>query len=181
MMWVRYLAATLALACGGTLFAQDVESGPPKGKKVPGLKVHAVSGPLEGKTLDYVKERKGAPTVYVLIPKDKWDRPVHRFLKTLDEEIKKRSDQAFIVAVWLTDDKDATKGYLPKIAQYYQNTALTYYPGEKTGPNEWGINDQAHVTVVVANKGQVLASLGYQSINETVVREVLSKFGKEKK
>ena len=53
-------------------------------------------------------------------------------------------------------------------------TALTCFSGEKTGPKGWNVNDMAHITVAVANKGKVAAAFGYASINETEVRKVLA-------
>ncbi len=153
--------------------AQDVSSGPPRGQKVPPLKVQTVTGPDQGRALDYAAARKDKVTVYVLIPADKFSRPMHRFLKGLGEAVQKKDEDGLVVAVWLTEDQAKTRAYLPKIAGYYQSTALTYFPGARTGPAGWNINDLADVTVVVSRKGQVLASGGYNSVNETVVREVM--------
>jgi len=171
-----------ALAAVGVLAAcvaaGDVDSGPPKGEKVPELKVHALSGPQEGKDLDYPKDRGDKPTIYVVIPAEKWARPVHGFLRTLGTAVKDADESALVVGVWLTDDKEKTKEYLPKISKYYDVTALTMYLGEKTGPASWGINTDAAATVVVTAKGKVAARLGYNSINDTVVREVMKEFRK---
>jgi cytochrome oxidase Cu insertion factor (SCO1/SenC/PrrC family) len=174
-MFARSLLAValVTLAAAGRAAAQDVDSGPPKGEKLPALKVLALSGAQEGKEVDYVAERKGGPTIYVVVQGDKWDRPTHRFLNELGKAVKEHGEKAEVVAVWLTEDKDKTKEYLPQIAKYYEATALTMYPGEKAGPQGWGINGDAHVTVVVAGKGTVAARFGYQSINETAVREVM--------
>jgi len=92
-----------------------------------------------------------------------------RFMRKLDETLLKESEEAYIVAVWLTDDVDKTKGYLPRAQQSlkFQNTALTCFTGEKAGPKNWGINPDAHLTAIVACKGRVVKKLGYRSINET--------------
>jgi len=84
------------------------------------------------------------------------------------------------VAVWLTDKPDTTKEFLPRVQQsvQYETTALTCFTGEKTGPKDWNVNADAHLTAVVANKGKVVANFGYNSINETdvpKVREALKK------
>jgi hypothetical protein len=97
----------------------------------------------------------------------------------------KESEDAYVVAVWLTDDPDKTKQYLP-VAQRslkFQNTALTCFTGEKAGPKDWGINDDAHLTAVVANKSRVVKRFGYRSLNETdapAVQEALKKALAEK-
>ena len=53
------------------------------------------------------------------------DRPMARFMRKLDETLLKESEEVYIVAVWLTDDVDKTKGYLPRAQQSlkFQNTA----------------------------------------------------------
>jgi hypothetical protein len=154
--------------------AQDVPTGPAKGEKVPPLKVFDATGAHKDKEVDYAAERKDKPTVYVLIQADKWTRPVHSFLHTLDKDLAKDHPDAYLVAVWLTDKVDMTKEYLPKIAQYYsEKAALTCFPGEKAGPKDWNVNADADVTVVVANKGKVAETFGYKSINATDVPKVL--------
>jgi hypothetical protein len=172
-MYARIAAVAAVAVLAACVAAGDVDSGPPKGEKVPELKVHALSGPQEGKDLDYPKDRGDKPTVYVVIPAEKWARPVHRFLHVLGKAVMEADDKALVVAVWLTDDREKTKEYLPKISKYYDATALTVYLGEKAGPASWGINTDAEATVVVAARGKVEGRFGYNSINDTVVREVM--------
>jgi len=38
------------------------------------------------------------------------------------------------------------------MALHVPATALTYFKGDRSGPNNWGINTMAHATVVVASK-----------------------------
>jgi hypothetical protein len=165
---------------------EEVQSGPEVGKKVPALKVYAVTGLEENKELDYAAERKGKPTVYIFIQADKWSRPMARFLKTLEKQVQKESEDAYLIAVWLTEKPDDTKKYLP-VAQeslQFEKTALTYFKGEKAGPKGWGLNADAHATVIVAGKGKVAARFGYMSVNETdasKVKEALRKALKAKK
>jgi len=175
------LSVIVAMSFVPLASAADVESGPTKGEAPPALKLYDVTGPQQGKTLDYVKARQQKPTIYVVIPADKWSRPMHRFVKALGEAVDKKHKDGLVVAVWLTDDKQKTKDYLPQISDYYKSTALAYYPGKTTGPGAWGINDQADVTVVVTNKGKVLSSGGYQSVNATVVPEIMKTLGQSKK
>ncbi len=155
-----------------------VPSGPERGKAVPALKVYDATGPHKGKDLDYAAERGSKPTVYVFIPADKWSRPVARFLKGLDEAVPKVSEDAAVVAVWLTDDPAKAKEYLPRAQQslQFQATALTCFTG--LDPKGWGINADAHATAVVAADGKVAAVFGYGSVNETAVpavRDALAK------
>jgi hypothetical protein len=170
------LALLLALPVRG----QDVVSGPEKGKKAPALRVFDATGPSKDKDVDYVAERKGKPTVYAFVRADKWDRPMARFLKTLDQAVPKVSEDAAVVVVWLTDDVKKAKEYLPVAQQSLQfaATALTCFTGKKDGPPAWSINGDAHLTVVVVHGGKIAATFGYRSVNETdapAVRDALKK------
>ena len=179
MSLTRCLPILAPLFFASALLADETKSGPDKGEKVSALKVFAATGEQEGKDVDYIAERKDKPTIYVFVQADKWSRPMNRFLKTLDEAVHKDGEAA-IVAVWLTEKPDETKEYLPKLqsAVKYEATVLACFTGEKIGPMGWAINSDAHLTVVVANKGKVAAAMGFQSINETdvpAVRDALHK------
>jgi hypothetical protein len=152
----------------------DVESGPKAGEKIGDFKVFGVTGPVEGKDVSYVKERKDELTVYVFVQQEHWSRPVARFLKTLDGASKEADEKTKVIAVWLTEKPDDAKDYLPKAQTSLQftNTALTVFTGEKSGPKGWSINTDAYITVVVASKGKVSASFAFQSVNETDVTKV---------
>jgi hypothetical protein len=164
------LGAAVVLLAALPAFADKVESGPETGVVVPALKVYDVTGPHADKELDYAADRKDKPTVYLFVVADKWDRPVARFLKKLDEQLAKQPDTR-AVAVWLTEDPDATKRYLPLAQQSLQlkETALTCYPVAKKTPDGWGLNLEAGVTAVVVNKGKVAASFGLRSATEADV------------
>ena len=166
--------AIMMLVFASPAFADDA-SGPKEGDKAAELKVYAVTGEAKEKDVNYTELRKDKPTVYVFVQADKWDRPMFRFVKTLDEKL---GDAGQVVAVWLTEDVDKSKEYLPKISSYFSNAALTVFPGEKAGPKDWGINIDAHLTAVVVSGGKVAKSFGYQSLNETdadAVAQVLKK------
>jgi hypothetical protein len=164
------LAWPVALAQG-----QEVASGPEKGSKLPPLQVFDVTGAGQGKEVDYTAERKGMPTAYLFLRADKWDRPMARFLKALDKAVQQEGPGAALVAVWLTEDVEKTKEYLPRAQQslQFQATALTCFTGEKAGPKGWGLNGDAHLTAVVASRGKAVAVFGYQSLNETNAPAVL--------
>jgi hypothetical protein len=163
------LSLSVLLASAGSLPAQDVVSGPDKGAPVPALSVYDATGGHKDKTVDYAAERKDKPTVYLFVRADRFDRPMNRFMKTLDTQIKKDFPDVYVVAVWITPDADRTRELLPRVQQsvQYEATALTV--GDKEGPKGWNVNGDAHLSVVVATKGKVTATLGYQSVNETDV------------
>jgi hypothetical protein len=165
------LVFVLASAAPG----QDLTSGPETGKQVPALRVFDATGPYKDKEIDYAAERKDKPTVYVFVQADKWDRPMARFLRKLDEAVQPLAD-ASVVATWLTDDPDKTKEYLPRAQQslQLQATALACFTGQGGGPPGWGVNADAHLTAVVASRGKVAATFAYRSLNESDVPDVVA-------
>ena len=52
---------------------------------MPPLKVFDATGSYKDQEVDYTAERKDQPTIYIFIQADRWDRPMARFLKKLDE------------------------------------------------------------------------------------------------
>lgn len=86
------------------------------------------------------------------------------------------------MAVWLTEKPDAAKEYLPKAqtSLSFANTSLGVFESEKSGPKDWGINVDAHCTVVVTHKGKVIESIPLQSVNETDVKQVVEALKKVK-
>lgn len=180
MLSLRSVWVLAILFLGSLARGQDIVSGPDKDKSVPALKVFDATGANKNKDIDYAAERKTKPTIYVFIDADKWDRPMARFLKELDKAMQKEGEDAYVVAVWLTDNVDKTKEYLPVAQQSvrFERTALTCHTGQKSGPEKWNINADAHLTAVIAAKGKVKSTYGYRSINETDAAAVMDAFKK---
>jgi len=180
MIWMPtkrlFAAALLGVFIASPARAQ-LSSGPDVGSSVAPLRLAVITGTDAGQEFNVTERRGAMPTIYIFIQADKWDRPIARFLRTLDDELRKdRSDVAVIVA-WLTDDVEGAKEYLPKAQQSIQlsQTSLAVYAGDKSGPPGWGIHPSAHLTAIIAVDGRVVASFGYRSLNETNVPEVLAK------
>jgi len=87
--------------------------------------------------------------VYAFVSAKDLARPMFRFLKKLDEDL---GDDGLLVAVWLTDDADKAKEYLPKISQYFPERRSPC-SAKTAGPKDWAINPDAHLTAVVAQQG----------------------------
>lgn len=166
------LAVTLAVCVHSLGFA---DSGPAAKADVLALKVDAVAGLVTGETKNFAAERKDQPTIYLFVQADKFDRPIARFIKVLDQELGKERPDVQIIAVWLTDDVEKSKAYLPR-AQMSLNlsqTVWSVYTGDKAGPAGWNIDVAASVTAVVADGPKVVKSFDYISVNDTVVPDVL--------
>lgn len=154
------------------------ESGPEAGAKIGPFSVYAATGEFAEKTVDFVTERKDLPTVYLFVQNVHWSRPVARFIRGLDAELEKGVEGATGIAavgIWLADDPAPLKDHLPRVQMSIdlKKTALTVFEGPKAGPEGWSINDMAHLTVVIARKGKVVKSLGFESVNETNVAAVV--------
>jgi hypothetical protein len=54
------------------------------------------------------------------------------------------------------------------------------FEGDKSGPNNWGINTDAHCTVVITHNGKVVESIALQSVNETDAKKVVEALKKAK-
>jgi hypothetical protein len=167
----------LAVCCVAPVLAQ-LASGPDAGSAVQPVKVAVLTGPQEGKDVEYAAERKDKPTLYVFLRE--FDRPVARYLKHLDLAIREESTEAFTVAVWLTEKQDETRTYLPRVQQSLkmESTALTLFTRDVNGPDNWNLNPNVRVTTVLVNGGKVVKTFAYQSINDTdvpAVREALKK------
>lgn len=166
--------ASLLLLVSTTLAYAAIESGPAVDSALPELKADAVTGDDAGKKITFTTTRKAKPTVYVFIRSDKFDRPIARYLKVLDKALAELGKDTHIVAVWITDDADKTREYLPKVQQSIklEATTLALYAEDKLGPNAWALNDRAHVTTIVTDGVKVKARFAEQSLNETNVPEV---------
>jgi hypothetical protein len=158
----------------------DVDSGPKPGEKVPSLKVLSVVGDEENKEIDAAKIRAKKPTLFLFVRADRLTRPIARTMKVLDEAVDKLDGEPKVIAVWLTDEKEKTKEYLPRAQQALKldATTLALYPELTTGPEHWGINSDADLTVVVADGQKVTARFGFVAPNDTVAREVLAELKK---
>lgn len=156
----------------------DVPSGPAVGHEVGELTVYGVTGDVQNEEVDFVAHREGKTTLYCFIPQEGWARPVARLLKTLDGRIDDVGDDAAIVVVWLTEDPDAAKEYMPRLQQSLQleHTSLSVCTSDPLGPLEWAVNLDAELTAIVTVDGEVKKTFGFVSANETVADDVIEAF-----
>ena len=171
----RMLLAAVVLLGAENLARADVESGPPVGEKPSALTVRVVTNGQAAEPADIVKERADQPTVYVLLPADKFDRPGARYLKGVDaavSKLQKLKPNAGLVVVWLTSDAAAGTQRVTQIQGSLQLTAGTWTVGTATSPEGWGLHERAAVTTVLSVNGKTAARFGYDSINETDVSKL---------
>jgi hypothetical protein len=148
------------------------------GTEVEALTVYAVTGDVQNQEVDFVAQREGKPTLYCFVPADKFNRPTGRLLKALDGRIDDVDADAAIVTVWLTEDAEASKEYMPVLQQslQFENTSLAVDTADPLGPLEWAVNLSADVTVIVVQDGVVKKTFGFVSANDTVTDQVIEAF-----
>lgn len=174
----RWLAALALIVVAAPFAAAQVSSGPDAGTKAESLKVAVIEGEKAGQSYEWLAERKGQPSVVSFVKADVLDRPMARFLRSLDMELAQGVEgaaDARAVAVWLTDDQNKSREFLPRAQQSlkFTRTDLAVFEGDRFGPNGWSVNGDAHLTVVVVRDGKVVKSFGFVSTNETDVPKVI--------
>lgn len=160
------------------IWADELSSGPETGASVPALSVHVAAGPGAGAARDVAAERVDQATIFAFVQAAEFDRPMARLLKTIDDAITREGTPApgaALVAVWLTDEPEKSKDYLPRAQQSLQTKATSWsvFDGPRQGPEAWSINDSAGITFVVARAGKVLVSRGFDSWEEADARKIL--------
>ncbi len=180
---MRFAIASILFFIASSPTFADVESGPKAGETVGALKVHAVTGTIEDKEIDYAKERKDEPTIYIFVNAEKFSRPINKYMLTVDGKLADASDKAMAVIVWCGGDFDKNKEYMPKLAKAvpYAKSALTVFNGDANGPSGWGVNSAAHLTAVVVVGGKVIKSFAYESVNDTDAQDVIESLTKATK
>jgi hypothetical protein len=176
------LVLVAGLLLPATALRADPDSGPAAGSKLAPLKALAAYGDDAGKEVDFAAKRRGKSTVFVFVQADKWDRPMYRFLRTLDELLKKDRTDVSVVAVWLSDDADKAKAYLARAEPTLKMLSQTTFGihGSKNGPKVWNVNPDAHLTAVVVEGDKVSVSVGLTSVNETDAKDVVKKLNPKK-
>lgn len=171
--FARMLLLVPALYAGAFAGRAAAVAGAEVGKALQPLKVEKLQAGGDYAPEELAAAANEKPVVYLLVPAKKFDRPVARFMKTLDDKLAGFSATAEIEAVWLTGDAAGSKEYLPRVNQslQFRNVGLSVFADE-AGPEGWQPAGDAQLGVVVANKGRVSATFSFPSVNETDVPQV---------
>ena len=173
-----------AVAAGVLLFAEAsfAQAEPELGTVVKPFKVIGVTGLFDGKEVDLAKPVEHRQ-VYLFVAADKFDRPTARYIKALDDAVIKGIEGVNAVdvyAVWLTDDVQKSKDYVPKAHQSLRlgQTSIAVFEGARQGPDGWGIDPDAHLTAVVVRDSKIAAAFAYGSTNDTDVPKLVDEIKK---
>ncbi len=166
----RFIAVASLTACFATrLAADDVAIG----AAVKPLQVELLQSDGSYLQIDAAQAAAAKPIVYLLIPSARWDRPVARFMKVLDDKLPGYSATAEVRAIWLSAEPDATKEYLPRVQQslQFQKSLLGVF-ADAEGPEGWQPGGEVQMAAIVVHRGKIAARFAFGSVNETDVPQV---------
>lgn len=173
------LAFILSTFTPVTLKAQDKSSSTSQ-KPVPKLTAVVCVGEKTGEPAELTQNRGEKPTIIMFIQLEKWDRPIARLLRELDQQTNAKLTDGSVVAVWLSNNEVAKlKEHLPRVQQSLKLSTTTYaaWSGDTFGPSDWNLNQDESVTVITINKGMVLGRHTFRSTNEGDAAKIMKDFG----
>lgn len=179
MKHLKVLALAAALLCGSaSAFAGEVTSGLKAGESIGPFNVTKLAGAEDdgvevGKNLCYRCKNGARPQVMVFTRSS--DAKVTALVKKLDEQVAKNSDKqlrAFVNV--LGESKDAAGDAAKKLATSTKASKVPFVvPNEfENGPEDYGLNAKAEITVLVANEGKVVSTIAYTKAGELDVDAV---------
>jgi hypothetical protein len=179
------MIAVAVLAAAGVVSAEELKSGPAAGDAIAPFYVVKVAGASDdgvevGKELCYRCKYGSRPMVMVFARKP--SDGLTALVKELDEAVAKNSEKqlkAFvnIVGENKEDAEKAAKDLAKKDS--FANVPIVVPEETENGPDNYGLNPKAEVTVIVAVKGKVTASHGFAATpDDAQLKEVLEDISK---
>jgi hypothetical protein len=172
------------LLCLVCFLADDGSTaGPDLGKPVPALKVNQIVGSQAGKEVDGATGAKSEAVIYAFLRSDKWDRPVARVVRLLDEalvEHRKSDPKCSLFIVWIGKDGERAREYLPKVQQSIklQCSTWNHFDGEVYDVANWQLSGDGPLNIVIAKEGKCVWGRGYATINDDISKKVIEAFKK---
>jgi hypothetical protein len=175
-----------ALVAGATLVRADDElkSGPQPGQPIKAFNVIKVAGADsdgvdKGETLCYRCKYGSRPMVMVFARGT--DEKLTSLVKELDEAVSKNKDKKLAAFVNIVgEDKDAAEKDAKTLASASSPTNVPIVVPEEAqnGPDNYGINPKAGLTVIVAFEGKVESSRAYANLDSADVKAILADVSK---
>ncbi len=174
------LAIAVAVLFSGAAVAEELKSGLEEGTGIGAFYVTKCAGAEEdgvavGKNLCYRCKNGARPQVMVFTRST--DDKVVSLVKKLDAQIKKNEEAQLRAFVnMLGDSKDAASDSVKKLAATTKAENVPFVvPNEfENGPEDYGINAKADVTIIIANESKVVANHAVASAKDLDVSAVLS-------
>lgn len=172
MKCVKILAVAAALFFGSFSFAEEVTSGLKSGEGIGPFYVTKVCGAEDdkveaGKNLCYRCRNGSRPQVMVFTRSS--DAKVLALVGKLDDAIAKNSEKQLRAFVnYMGESKDVASEGAKKLAESSKAKNIPFVvPNEfENGPEDYGLNAKAEITVLVATGGKVVSSFGYSKASE---------------
>ena len=184
MKRVLGLFCAVALLVSGFAVAEDIKSGLKEGAGIGPFYVTKCAGAEEdgvevGKNLCYRCKNGARPQVMVFTRSS--DDKVIALVKKIDEQLKKHEDEqlrAFVNV--LGESKDVAMDEAKKLATASKTSNVPFVvPNEvENGPEDYGINAKADVTIIIANESKVVANRAVASAKDLDVDAVMSDLAK---
>ncbi len=185
---MRHLTVALtmfALVAGASLVsAEETKSGLQKGEMIGAFYVTKLAGAEQdgvkvGNNLCYRCKNGGRPQVMVFTRSS--DKAVVDLIKQLDAAIPKNEDKQLRAFVnYLGDERASAKADAEKLAKNSEATNIPFVlPNEvENGPEDYGINPKAEVTIIMAKGGKVEANYAASSAKDLKVDAVIADLSK---
>ncbi len=174
----------VALLMSSVVVAEDIKSGLEKGANIGPFYVTKCAGAEEdgvdaGKNLCYRCKNGSRPQVMIFTRST--DESVVKLVKAMEEQLKKHEDaqlRAFVNV--LGESKDEASDEAKKLAEATKAENVPFVvPNEvENGPEDYGINAKAAVTIIIANESKVVANYAVASAKELDVDAVMSSLEK---
>lgn len=175
------LTALAILALTTQTQAEEIKSGLEPGKSVGAFNVTKCAGADEdgvkvGANLCY-RCKNGARPQVMVFTRTPTDKNVQKLIQELDKAIAENSDKqlrAFVNV--LGEDKEELSSTAKELAQSTKAKNVPFVvPNEfENGPDDYGLNSGADVTVIVANKSKVTANHAAKDAKDLKVDAVLA-------
>lgn len=180
MKQLMSVATLFAMLFSSVAFAEEMKSGLKEGERIGAFDVTKCAGeeadnvPL-GEKLCYRCKNGARPQVIVFTRSS--DEKVVALVSKLDQQVKKHDDaqlRAFVSM--LGESRDGATESVKKLSQVTKTKLIPYVvPVEfENGPDNYGINPKAEVTIILANEDKVVANFAFASAKDLDVAAVLS-------
>lgn len=162
MSLVKFVAVAALFAPWGYAAAEELKSGPAAGDQIAAFEVVKCAGAENdgveaGKTLCYRCKYGSSPMVMVFTRNG--SGPMAKFVGQLDAAVSKHADHGLKGFVNLLGAKQADlEAQAKKLGQSNKSVPVVVPVDFEKGPQGYDLNDEAEVTIVLAKKGQVVAT-----------------------
>jgi len=181
MKWFAGISMVALLLATQIVRADEIKSGPQPGDKIGAFDVVKCAGAADdgvdvGNKLCYRCRYGSKPMVMVFARKS--DESLASLIKQLDSVVAQNSDKqlkAFVNLVGESRDAAETAAKTFGAKNSFANVPIVVPEESENGPDNYGINPKAEVTVIVASGGKVTASHAYAGTPDSAqVQEILS-------